>query len=131
MDRNVVRNVLNLEAERITALTEITPGRQRSARGILKQKNSLTLSHTLRQVAAARAHLFLQALDLGGHTLVAFVLVAGAQPADEHLTLATEELLQVLVLGADLLGQVARGCDELVLLQGLLGLVGLQVGFTV
>lgn len=81
--------------------------------------------------ASISAYLFLQALGLGGHTLVAFVLVAGAQPADEHLTLATEELLQVLVLGADLLGQIARGCDELVLLQGLLGLVGLQVGFTV
>lgn len=77
------------------------------------------------------AYLLLQALSLGGHTLVAFVLVTGAQPADEHLAMAAEELLQVLVLGADLLGQIARGYDELVLPQGLLGLVGLQVGFAV
>lgn len=62
---------------------------------------------------------------------MAFVLVAGAQPADEHLTLAAEELLQVLVLGADLLSQVAGGRDELMLLQGLLGLMGLQVGLAV
>lgn len=62
---------------------------------------------------------------------MSFVLVAGAEPADEHLTLSTEELLQILVLGADLLGQIARGRDEFVLLQGLLGLVRLQVGFTV
>ena len=62
---------------------------------------------------------------------MALVQVTGAEPADEDLALATEELLQVLVLGADLLGQVARGCDELVLLQGLLGLVGLQVGVAV
>lgn len=81
--------------------------------------------------ASTLAHLFLQALSLGGHTLVVFVLVAGAQPADEHLTLATEELLQVLVLGADLLSQIARGGNQLMLLQGLLGLVGLQVGFAV
>ncbi len=80
---------------------------------------------------SALAHLFLQALSLGGHTLVAFVLVAGAQPADERLTLATEELLQVLVLGADLLGQIACGWDKLMLLQGLLGLVGLQMGLAV
>ena len=59
---------------------------------------------------------------------MAFVRAAGAQPADEHLALATVELLQVLVLGADLLSQVACGWDQLVLLQGLLGLVGLQVG---
>lgn len=55
------------------------------------------------------------------------VLVAGAQPADEHLAVAAEELLHVLVLRADLLRQVADGRDELVLLEGLLGLVGPQV----
>lgn len=76
-------------------------------------------------------YLLLQALGLGGHTLMAFVLVAGAQPAHEHLAVAAEELLQVLVLDADLLGQVAGGCDELVLPQGLLGLVGLQVDLAV
>lgn len=77
------------------------------------------------------SYLLLQALGLGGHALVAFVLVAGAQPAHEHLAVAAEELLQVLVLDADLLGQVAGGRDELVLPQGLLGLVGLQVGLAV
>lgn len=76
-------------------------------------------------------YLSLHSLGLGGHTLVTFVLVASAQPADEHLALATEELLQILVLGADLVGQIARGCDELVRLQVLLGLVGLQVGLAV
>lgn len=81
--------------------------------------------------ASIPAYLFLQTLNLGGHTLVAFMLVAGAQPADECLALAAEELLQVLVLGADLLGQVTGRCNEFVLLQGLLGLVRLQVGFTV
>lgn len=60
-----------------------------------------------------------------------FVLVAGAEPADEHLALAAAELLQVLVLGADLLGQIACGRDELMLIQGLLRLVRLQVGFAV
>lgn len=59
---------------------------------------------------------------------MALVLVAGAQPADEHLALAAIELLQVLVLGADLLRQVGRGRDQLVRLQGLLSGVGLQVG---
>lgn len=77
------------------------------------------------------SYLFLKALSLRGHTLVAFVLVAGAQPADEHLALAAVELLKVLVLGANLLSQIARGCDQLMLLQGFLGLVGLQVGFAV
>lgn len=47
---------------------------------------------------------------------MAFVLVAGAQPADEHLALSAEELLQVFVLGADLFGQVACWWDELMLL---------------
>lgn len=86
----------------------------------------LPLKHP--ESANALTYLFLQPLSLGGHTLVAFVHVAGAQPADEHLALATVELLQVLVLGADLLSQVARWWDQLMLLQGLLGLVGLQVG---
>lgn len=81
--------------------------------------------------APSSAHLFLHALSLSGHTVVAFVLVAGAEPADKRLALAAAELLQVLMLGADLLGQIARGCDELVLIQGLLGLVRLQVGFAV
>lgn len=57
-----------------------------------------------------------------------FVLIAGAQPADKHLALATEELLQVLVLGADLLRQIAGRRYELMLLERLLGLVRLQVG---
>ena len=79
----------------------------------------------------SRPHLSLLALHLGGDTLVALVLVAGAQPADVHLARATVELLQVLVLRADLLGQLARGGDELVLLQLLLRVVGLQAGLTV
>ena len=49
-------------------------------------------------------YLFLHTLRLCGHTLVTLVLVAGAQPADVNLAGAAVELLQVLVLGADLLG---------------------------
>jgi len=72
-------------------------------------------------------YLLLQPLHLGGHALVALVLVAGAKPAHEHPALAAVELLQVLVLRADLLRQVGGGRDQLVRLQGLLGGVGLQV----
>lgn len=81
-----------------------------------------------KQLMGSSPYLSVQSLSLGGHTLVVLVMVAGAQPADEHLALAAVELLQVLVLGADLLGQVAGGRDELVGFEGLLGLVGPQVG---
>lgn len=58
---------------------------------------------------------------------MALVLVAGTQPAHVHLTGAAEELLQVLVLGADLLAQVTGGRDQLVVLQLLLCIMRLQV----
>ena len=59
------------------------------------------------------------------------VLVTGAQPAHKNLALATVELLQVLVLGTDLLRQLARGRNQLMLFQLRFRLMRFQVGLAV
>lgn len=76
-------------------------------------------------------HLFLGPLGPSRNDVVVFVLIHHTQNAHRRLVSATKGLQQLVVLGAELLSHLACSFDQLVLHQGRILVVRLEMGLAV
>lgn len=76
-------------------------------------------------------HLFLSPLSSSRHDVVVFVFIHHAQDAHRCLIGATKSLQQLVMLCTELLPHLTRGVDQLVLHQGRVVIVSLDMGVAV